>query len=88
MEDDDMDIIATLSSSDEESTTTAPGGSQPGKSRNRDRQREHGHQRIMRDYFEQDSVYDAATFYRRFRLPRALVDEVFVQLNQIIDSLC
>jgi hypothetical protein len=48
------------------------GGSRPGKRGNIDREREVGHERILKDYFGENPVYPPHIFRRRFRMQRSL----------------
>jgi hypothetical protein len=48
------------------------GGSRPGKRANIDREREIGHDRIMKDYFGEDPVYPPHIFQRHFQMQRCL----------------
>lgn len=48
------------------------GGSFPGKSKNIDRERELGYERIWKDYFRENPVYIDAQFRRRYRMRRNL----------------
>lgn len=48
------------------------GGSHPGRSPNIDRDRQVGHDRILKDYFAADTVYNEELFRRRFRMRRPL----------------
>jgi hypothetical protein len=48
------------------------GGSRPGKRGNIDREREVGHERILKDYFGENPVYSPHIFRRRFRMQRCL----------------
>jgi hypothetical protein len=48
------------------------GGSRLGKRANIDREREVGHERIMKDYFGENPVYPPHIFRRRFRMQRCL----------------
>jgi len=48
------------------------GGSRRGKRPNIARGRIEGHERLMRDYFVEDPVYDARMFRQRFRMSKRL----------------
>ena len=48
------------------------GGSRPGRSPNINRNSLEGHERIIKDYFADQPIYDEKLFRRRFRMRRAL----------------
>lgn len=56
----------------EEKPLVAHGGSRPGRRPNVERECVLGHERIFRDYFAADPVYNELQFRRRFRMSRQL----------------
>ena len=74
LEDDDEEdfLITSLLNVPDTSEKTGRGGSHPGRSPNLARDHQAGHRRIMRDYFEDNPVYNDKLFRRRFRMRRRL----------------
>jgi hypothetical protein len=79
LEDDDDEIAAMLLLQQMSQTSAIildaerqHGGSLPGRSRNVERDRMEGHERIFRDYFAPDPVYNETLFRRRYRMRRGL----------------
>lgn len=67
------------------------GGSKIGKSPNRERDLDGGHQRIIRDYFSENPVYPEEVFRRRFRMSsrlfRRLLREIPEQHSYFLQKL-
>ena len=57
--------------------------SRKGKKPNIDRQREEGHKQLMGDYFDDNCVYDATHFRRRFRITRPIFERVKNAIVQV-----
>ena len=52
------------------------GGSRCGKRPNIAREKSEGHERLLRDYFVEDPVYDARMFRQRFRMSKCLFSRI------------
>ena len=85
----DVDIgVASTVASDllEQHTSTQHGGSPKGKAPNKSRDFDEAYKRLVRNYFDgENSIYDEADFERRFRLPRAVFNQIY---NQLYGSGC
>lgn len=60
---------------------TKHGGSRPGRAPNLYRERELGHQQIVRDYFSEQPTYDDSCFRKRYRMRRSL-------FLRVLDKVC
>jgi hypothetical protein len=76
-----MDMSSDDESTDDEDTFSCWGGSRAGRSNNIPRDFEEAYQRLIKQYFSgEESLYNEASFERRFGVPR-------VVFNRIYDSL-
>ena len=70
-----LDLVGTLHNQVLELGPIDPprcGGSRRGKRPNIARGRVEGHERLMKDYFVENPVYDARMFHQRFRMSKRL----------------
>ena len=85
----DVDIgVASTVASDllEQHTSTQHGGLPKGKAPNKSRDFDEAYKRLVRNYFDgENSIYEMADFERRFRLPRAVFNQIY---NQLYGSGC
>jgi hypothetical protein len=75
--DDSIEQFLQLWSSDEEEEPKKHGGSVPGKKPNKSRQPDKRYEHLMAQYFNEDRIYDATDFRRRFRRSERLFDRVY-----------
>ncbi|KAE8896012.1 hypothetical protein PF010_g2160 [Phytophthora fragariae] len=72
-DDEESDVLAVLAAYTTVIQSSPPTwGTSTGRSANIDREAEEGHRRLVQDNFAENSIYNAQTFRRRFRMRRPL----------------
>ena len=75
-EDDAFDSLEELDTDNDEKSKN-----QASRRPNKERNHAEGHNKLLQDYFNEDSTYDDSDFQRRFRLPKELFLKVVSDLE-------